>query len=106
MKEYSILLKIRFQGITTQNELVKMFNVSGAYIAKLLRKFEDNGYIKRKENTENRREKLVKLTEDGIKKTDELIKVIENWENQVTARISDDELETLKGILFKMTIDE
>lgn len=106
LKEYSILLKIRFQGITTQNELVKMFNVSGAYIAKLLRKFEDNGYIKRKENPENRREKLVKLTKDGIKKTDELIKVIKNWENQVTARISDDELETLKEILFKMTIDE
>ena len=49
---------------------------------------------------------LVKLTDDGIKKTDELIEVIKNWENQVTARISDDELETLKGILFKMIINE
>ena len=102
LKEFSVLLRIRFQGVATQHDLVELFKVSGAYIAKLLRKFENQGYIARKEDPENRRKKLVKMTDDGIKKTDEIIEVIQNWEDKVTAGISEDEIKTLKEILFKI----
>lgn len=104
LKEFSVLLRIRFQGVATQHDLVELFKVSGAYIAKLLRKFEDHGYIARKEDPENRRKKIVKMTDEGIKKTDEIIEVIQNWEDKVTARISEDEIKTLKEILFKITM--
>mgnify|MGYP002524090206 FL=1 len=104
LKEFSVLLRIRFQGVATQHDLVELFKVSGAYIAKLLRKFEDHGYIARKEDPENRRKKLVKMTDEGIKKTDELIEIIQNWEDKVTASISEDEIKTLKEILFKITM--
>ena len=104
LKEFSVLLRIRFQGVATQHDLVELFKVSGAYIAKLLRKFENHGYIARKEDPENRRKKLVKLTDEGIKKTDELIEIIQNWEDKVTAGISEDEIKTLKEILFKITM--
>ncbi|MEE1156418.1 MAG: MarR family transcriptional regulator [Methanobrevibacter sp.] len=102
LNEFSILLRIRFQGVATQYDLVNLFKVSGAYIAKLLRKFEDMGYVARKEDPKNRRKKLVRITDEGIKKTDELIEVIQNWEDEVTTNISDDELKTLKKILFKI----
>lgn len=105
LKEFSVLLRIRFQGVATQHDLVELFKVSGAYIAKLLRKFEDHGYIARKEDPENRRKKLVKMTDEGIKKTDEIIEVIQNWEDKVTASISEDEIKTLKEILFKITMN-
>lgn len=104
LKEFSVLLRIRFQGVATQHDLVELFKVSGAYIAKLLRKFEDHGYIARKEDPENRRKKIVKMTDEGIKKTDEIIEVIQNWEDKVTASISEDEIKTLKDILFKITM--
>lgn len=104
LKEFSVLLRIRFQGVATQHDLVELFKVSGAYIAKLLRKFEDHRYIERKEDPENRRKKLVKMTDDGIKKTDEIIEVIQNWEEKVTSSISEDEIKTLKEILFKITM--
>lgn len=102
IKELSVLLRIRIDDVTTQHDLVKVFNVSGAYIAKVLRKFEDNGLILRKENPENRRQKLVKLTDDGIKKTDKLLDIIKNWESEVTSNITDEELKNLKKILFKI----
>ena len=104
LKEFSVLLRIRFQGVATQHDLVELFKVSGAYIAKLLRKFEDHGYIARKEDPENRRKKLVKMTDEGIKKTDEIIEIIQNWEEKVTAGISENEIKTLKEILFKITM--
>ena len=102
LKEFSVLLRIRFQGVATQHDLVKLFKVSGAYSAKLLRKFEENGYIVRKEDPKNRRKKLVKITDEGIKKTDEIIAVIQSWEDKVTANITEEELKTLKQILFKI----
>ena len=102
LKEFSVLLRIRFQGVATQHDLVKLFKVSGAYIAKLLRKFEENGYIVRNEDPKNRRKKLVKITDEGIKKTDEIIAVIQSWEDKVTANITEEELKTLKQILFKI----
>ena len=102
LNEFSILLRIRFQGVATQHDLVKLFKVSGAYIAKLLSKFEEYGYIIRKEDPQNRRKKLVKLTDEGIKKTDELIDIIQRWEDKVTDKISEEELKTLKKILYKI----
>ncbi|WP_405268474.1 MarR family winged helix-turn-helix transcriptional regulator [Methanobrevibacter sp.] len=102
IKELSVLLRIRIDDVTTQHDLVNVFKVSGAYIAKVLRKFEDNGLILRKENPENRRQKLVKLTDDGVEKTDQLLDIIENWEREVTSNITDEELKTLKKILFKI----
>lgn len=105
IKEFSILLRIRFEDIATQHDLVNLFKVSGAYIAKVLRKFEDHGYIARKEDPENRRKKLLKMTDKGIRKTEEKIEVIQNWEDTVTAKISEDEIKTLKEILFKIIND-
>ena len=102
IKELSVLLRIRIDDVTTQHDLVNVFNVSGAYIAKVLRKFEDTGLILRKENPQNRRQKLVHLTDEGVEKTDKLLDIIENWESEVTSGITDEELKNLKKILFKI----
>ena len=102
LNEYTVLLRIRMQNVATQYDLVNLFKVSDSYMAKLLRKFEDAGYIERHENPENRRKKLLKLTDSGIKKTDEIIDVIQSWEDKVTSDISSEELKTLKKILFKI----
>ena len=104
IKELSVLLRIRFDDIATQKDLVDVFKVSDAYIAKLLRKFENNEYIVRMEDPQNRRKKIVKLTSKGVEKTDELIMVITNWENEITSKLTDEEIATLKKILFKISI--
>lgn len=102
LNEHAVLLRIRYQGVSTQHDLVKLFKVSGAYMAKLLRKFEDRGYVERREDPENRRKKIVKVTDEGIEKTDEFIEVIQNWEDTITASISEDELKTMKKVLYKI----
>ena len=102
IKEYSVLLRIRFTGKSTQHDLVKLFGVSGAYMAKLLKKFEDEDYIARRENQENRRKKIVEITERGIEKTDKLIKIIDDWERKVTCDLTEDELMILKKLLSKI----
>ena len=102
LNEHAVLLRIRYQGVSTQHDLVELFKVSGAYMAKLLRKFEDMGYVERSEDPENRRKKVVRLTDEGIEKTDEFIEVIQNWDDKITSSISEDELKTMKNVLYKI----
>ncbi len=99
--EIPFLIRVRFSQKTTQKELVELFKVSEGYTAKLLRKFEDLGYITRCEDPSNRRQ-IVELTDKGMKKTDELIELIDEWEKKVTSQMSDDEVMLLKSLLFKV----
>ena len=105
LNEHAVLLRIRYQGVSTQHDLVELFKVSGAYMAKLLRKFEDMGYVERSEDPVNRRKKVVRLTDEGIEKTDEFIEVIQNWEDKITADISEDELKTMKNVVYKIIVN-
>ena len=100
--EFPFLIRIRYSKKTTQKELVELFKVSEGYTAKLLRKFEDLRYITRHEDPTNRRKKIVELTDEGIRKTDELIELINSWEMKVTSGMSDDEVNLLKSLLFKV----
>lgn len=102
--ELPFLLRIRFGEKTTQKELVELFKVSEGYTAKILRKFEDKNYITRYENPENHRIKIVKLTPEGMEKTDKFIQYINKWEKNVTSNMTPDEVKTLKKLLFKVVI--
>ena len=97
--EIPFLLRIRFQDKSTQRDLVKLFHVSNGQASKILRKFEDRNLIQRKEDPESRRRKIVKLTAEGIEKTDKILEHITAWENN--HNLNDDELKTLKKLLFK-----
>ncbi len=100
--EFPFLIRIRYSKKTTQKELVELFKVSEGYTAKLLRKFEDKGYITRHEDPDNRRIKIVELTKKGIEKTDRLAKIIEQWEAEVTSDMTQEEVKLLKKLLFKV----
>ncbi len=103
--ELPFLLRIRFSTEGTQKELVNLFKVSDGYTAKLLRRFELAGLVERIEDPSNRRRKLVKLTEKGIKRTDKILKYIDFWEETVMDGLDDDEKKVLKNFLLKLVLN-
>ena len=105
LAEAPFLIRLRFSDNTTQMELTKLFKVSKGYTAKLLRRFEDNGWVKREEDPKNRRKKIVNLTPEGVKKTDELIAILDTWEDKVSSGLSDVEISVLKNLLFKLVME-
>lgn len=102
-KEYIILMRIRYLKKVTQQDLAKQFNLTEGYVANLLRKMENKGFIERIENPENRRQKLVSLTNEGLDYTDYLYNIIIMWEKEITSQITDNEVNELKILLNKLT---
>ena len=102
-KEYIILMRIRYLKKVTQQDLAKQFNLTEGYVANLLRKMENKGFIERIENPENRRQKLVSLTNEGLDYTDYLYNIIIMWEKEITSQITDNEVNKLKILLNKLT---
>ncbi|AMK16138.1 MarR family winged helix-turn-helix transcriptional regulator [Methanobrevibacter olleyae] len=105
MVELPFLLRIRFSDKGSQKDLVNLFKVSDGYTAKLLRRFELAGLIKRIEDPSNRRRKLVKLTDKGLKRTDKILKSIDYWEDAVMDGMNDDEKKVLKKALLKLVLN-
>ncbi len=83
----------------SQDDLVKMFCQSKGNIAKVLKKLEDEGFIERQTNPENRRKYMLNTTEKASKLVPEYRRISKEWEKEVGITDDDNELkERLKEI--------
>ena len=80
----------------SQDDLVDMFCQSKGNIAKILKKFEDMGYIKREVNPKNRRKYMLNTTDKGSRLVPEYRRISKEWEKEVG--ISDEDKELKKRI--------
>lgn len=81
----------------SQDDLVIMFGQSKASIAKSLKKLEDQGYIKREINPENRRKYMLNITEKGGEVIPRIRKISKQWEKEVG--ITEDDIELKERIV-------
>ncbi|WP_458453070.1 MarR family winged helix-turn-helix transcriptional regulator [Methanobrevibacter sp.] len=80
----------------SQEDLVNMFSQSKGNIAKVLRKLEDLGYIKRQINPENRRKYMLTTTERGEDLVPTFRQISKDWEKEVG--ITDEDYELIQRI--------
>ena len=76
----------------SQEDLVNMFSQSKGNIAKVLKKLEDLGYIKREINPENRRKYMLTTTDKGNNLVPKYRQISKEWEREVGITDSDEEL--------------
>ena len=81
----------------SQEDLVNMFGQSKGNIAKILKKFEDEGYIKREINPDNRRKYMLNTTEKGREIVPKIRKISKEWDEKVG--LTDDDFEFKKRIM-------
>lgn len=83
----------------SQDDLVSISGNSKANIAKTLKKLEDEDYIKREINPENRRKYMLKTTEKGDEIVPKIRQISRDWEVEVGITDQDNELkERIKEI--------
>ena len=83
----------------SQEDIANMFSQSKGNIAKVLKKLEDLGYVKREIDPNNRRKYMLNVTEKGQELVPKFREVSRQWEREVGITDSDDELkERIKEI--------
>jgi DNA-binding MarR family transcriptional regulator len=80
----------------SQDDLVIMFGQSKANVAKSLKKLEDQGYIERQVNPENRRKYMLKTTSKGDELVPKVRQISKDWEKEVG--ITEDDREVIERI--------
>lgn len=79
---------------------VLLFSSGG--MTKLLKKLESRNFIKRVNNTIDKRSKLVQITDLGIKVMTNALKGIVSLENEYFSKLNAKEQDTFKKLIYKM----
>jgi len=92
------------EGIT-QDDLAVHLHIDKGTVARALKKLEDNGFIYREINPQNRRKYLLFLTEKGRQIVPKIHQINKEWEKSVCFDLSDVEyiklLNTLQTLAMK-----
>ena len=76
----------------SQENLVTMFCQSKGNVAKIIKKFEDEGYIKREINPQNRRKYMLTTTDKANDLVSKFRQISKDWERKVGLTDKDYEL--------------
>jgi DNA-binding MarR family transcriptional regulator len=88
----------RKEGIT-QDDLAVHLHIDKGTVARALKKLEDNGFIYREINPQNRRRYLLFLTEKGRQIVPQIYDIDKEWEHSVCSNLSDTEYSRLFNAL-------
>lgn len=87
----------------SQNEIGSNYNIDKGVISRTLKKLEEDGFISREIDKDNRRRNIVSLTPKGEEVIEEIIKIFEEWEDEIYQDI-DIEKDILHEVLKKVAL--
>jgi DNA-binding MarR family transcriptional regulator len=102
--QFSILINLYKNNVTTQKELLKYTYGDETSITRLVDRLESKGYLKRVQSSEDKRKKMLLLTEEGVILTEELITSAKKVNSEITANLSKEESTLLLELLQKIDI--
>ncbi len=86
--EHSIIMTLAMKDSMNQEALSESLSLDKGTIAKALVKLEKKGFVTRAVNEDNRREKIVSLTDYGKEEVGKIFEVSETWKQEVLKGIS------------------
>lgn len=98
-----LMVLSREEGITQEN-LASHFHIDKGTVARALKKLEDNDYLFRKIDSENRRRYLIYLTEKGKNTIPQIMDIDKEWEDSMRSKISEEEYHHILDILKKIAL--
>lgn len=87
----------------SQHEIGSNYNIDKGVISRTLKKLEDDGFISREIDENNRRRNIVSLTKKGEEAVEEIINIFNQWESKIYEGI-DIEKDVLHEVLKTIAI--
>lgn len=85
-----------------QADIESVFSMTNPTVTGLIHKLEKSGLVARVENPEDKRSKLLTLTEYAESRRSEFIALADSIEEEMTDGLSETEAEMLSGLLMKV----
>ena len=102
--QFQFLMGLAREDGIIQEELATRFHLNESTIARALRKLEDAGMVQREVDENNRRRKIITVTEKGRAAVDAISEIDKKWEERVQS-LSLDEKNKLKEMLQVLAIE-
>lgn len=93
---------INSHDIISQNNLAKLVGITGSSMVKIVQRLDDEGLIYQQQDSKDHRKKLISLTEDGIKKYNEILSIFIEYQKTMTKGLSQKELDIVANVFDKM----
>ena len=98
---YFVMMVVRHPGIS-QDNLVQRTMMDKGNAARQLAQLEENGYIRREADPDDRRLTNIYPTEKGEEANKEIRKVLHQWNEIVSAGLTSEENELLHAVMEKL----
>lgn len=101
--QYIFLMTLYKKDGISQEELSDLLKIDKATTAKALKKLEEEGYIVRNVDSDDKRAYRVYVTQKALDIKPDFINAIDNWNNILSSGITAEEKEIILKLLKKMT---
>ncbi|WP_081468840.1 MarR family winged helix-turn-helix transcriptional regulator [Sphaerochaeta pleomorpha] len=101
--EHSVIMYLSIQNNISQDTLSTQLVLDKGTIAKILVKLEQKGLVSRVVNEQNKREKIVSLTEKGEEEVKSVYAIVNLWETELLEGISETDQTIFLDVLTSMT---
>ncbi|MGL5353276.1 MAG: MarR family winged helix-turn-helix transcriptional regulator [Clostridium sp.] len=100
--QYQFLIHLYLEDGVSHEKLTEKLSVDKATTTRAIVKLEEEGYVKKVLNNEDKRKYHIYLTEKALSKKDEVLRISKLWEESLTGSLTEEELENLFYILNKI----
>lgn len=91
MPQISIMMQLNYRGACGMSEISERFEVSPAAASQLVDKLVQNGFIAREEDPNDRRAKMLNLTDKGRDFIQQGVEERYRWVDQLAEQLTDEE---------------
>ena len=100
--EQIIIMFLSTNEKVNQDTIAKTFMIDKGMVAKSLDKLERKGFVKRKQNPDNKRENIISLEQKGIDILSKMRAVLDEWNEILYEGFSDEEIVYTKRLTERM----
>ena len=100
--QHSLLIGIDRHPGASQDFFADYLGLDKGTVARSAQRLEERGYISREVPAENRRQYMLFLTKDGEKALDVAWQAINEWNTEITKRLSREEVVTVTELIIRM----
>ncbi|MCC3869834.1 MarR family winged helix-turn-helix transcriptional regulator [Terrisporobacter mayombei] len=100
--QFMYLLELYIEDGRNQEELAEVLKIDKGTTARAIKKLEENGFVRREKDENDKRSNRVYLTEEGKGIKDNIFFILNRWDEKMSEQLNKEERELMIKLLKKV----